>query len=109
MDKTTEEKVYHEQEYTYQQESSQSWEPPVSNSPRKRSSSNVVANEPAKPKREHFSSVANSKSSRPVKKKKAVRKTKSVKRSKPEPEVEPEHEPKQSGFGEEDDFSDFSL
>ena len=109
MDKTTEEKVYHEQEYTYQQESSQSWEPPVSKSPRKISSSNVVTNEPTKPKREHFSSIANSESSRPVRKKKAVRKTKSVKRSKPEPEVDPEYEPKQSGFGEEDDFSDFSL
>ena len=109
MDKATEDKGYQEQEYTYQEESSSSWTPPVSQSPRERSSSNVVSNEPVKPKREHFSSVANSKSSRPVKKKKAVRKTKSVKRSKPEPEVEPEHEPKQSGFGEEDDFSDFSL
>jgi len=109
MDKVTEDKGYQEQEYTYQQDSTPSWTPPVNNSPRERTSSNVVTNEPSKPKREHFSSVANSNSSAPVKKKNTVRKRKSVKRSPPEPEVEPEHEPKQSGFGEQDDFSDFSL
>ena len=106
MDKVTEDRGYQEQEYAYEEETT-SWTPPVTESPRERRSSNVVSNEPSKPKREHFSSVANSKSSAPVKKKKTVRKRKSVKRS--QPEVEPEHEPKQSGFGEEDDFSDFSL
>ena len=111
MDKETEEKVYHEQEYSYQQESVHSWTPPVDDSPRERRSSNVVTNETSKPKREHFSSVASSNSSAPVKKKKTVRKRKSVKRSPPQPEVEqePEQESKQSGFGGEDDFSDFSL
>jgi hypothetical protein len=112
-------------DYSYQEEEKPAWQPPKREPRTEQRSSNVVSSEPVKPKREHFSSVAKSKTivqnityniqdsaisgdiNPVIKKKKTVRKRKSVKSTAPEPV--PEQEVKRNNFDEDENFSDFSM
>ncbi len=110
MEKENEPKDYQVPDYSYEKEEKPAWQPPKSEPRREQRSTNVVSSEPVSQKREHFSSAApTSNSPLPAKKKKTVRKRKSVKSPVAEPKSEPEQEPKDSGFSDEEDFSNFSL
>jgi len=111
MDRETEVKTYSEPEFENKEEYQPKWKPPAKDSFQNNRSNNVVSEAPRVEKREHFSSIPSespASSSAPVKKK-TVRKRKSAKPSKPEPKPEPEPEPERNSFGEEDDFSNFSM
>ena len=110
MDRENDVRDYDEPDLGHQEVSQPAWKPPKKEYSQTPPTSNVVSNPPETEKKEHFSSIASDKptrSSAPSQKKKTVRKRKSIKQSTPEPEPEPQKQ--QSGFNDDDHFSDFTM